>query len=269
MEKSGGGGAGTPVALLKATGMRLADILLPPRCAACNHQTALSGAVCAKCWREIDFIERPFCARLGLPFPFVVGEDQAGDEIDDYTLSAEAIAHPPVFDRARAVAVYDGPARHLVTALKFGDRTDLAPVMARWMARAGAELLADADLIVPVPLHNRRLRQRKHNQSALLVNALARVTGKNAVPDLLRRTRSTRAQVGLNARQRTANVRGAFAVAPKYAARLDGARVLLVDDVITTGATINASTRALMGCGAGAVDVLSFARVVAPAQIPI
>ena len=252
-------------ALLKLGQSRLVDFLLPPRCAACNTQTAATGAVCARCWQTIDFIERPLCPRLGLPFSYGFGLDGQDNE----ALCAEAIARPPVFDRARAVAVHDGPARKLVSALKFRDRTDHAPIMARWMARAGAELLADADLMAPVPLHRRRLWQRKHNQSALLANAIARATGMPALPDLLRRTRPTRAQIGLNPRQRAANVHGAFAVEPRHLPRIRGRRVLLVDDVYTTGATVTAAARALLGSGAAAVDVLAFARVVGPAQIPI
>ncbi len=244
---------------------RLVDFLLPPRCAACNTQTAATGAVCAACWQSINFIEQPYCPRLGLPFSYPLNPEIQANE----ALCAEAVARPPVFDRARAVAVYDGPARRLVSALKFRDRTDHAPLMARWMARAGADLLADADLMVPVPLHRRRLWQRKHNQSALLVNAIARVTGTSVLPDLLRRTRATRAQIGLNARQRAANVRGAFAVEPRYLPRIAGSRVLLIDDVFTTGATVTAAARILLRNGAVAVDVLAFARVVGPAHIPI
>ncbi|VAW15465.1 Competence protein F homolog, phosphoribosyltransferase domain; protein YhgH required for utilization of DNA as sole source of carbon and energy [hydrothermal vent metagenome] len=253
------------IGLTKLGRSRLVDFLLPPRCAACNTQTAVTGAVCVTCWLAIDFIEWPLCPRLGLPFPYSVNPDAPSGE----ALCAEAIARPPVFARARAVAVHDGPARRLVSALKFRDRTDHAPLMAQWMARAGAELLADADLMAPIPLHRRRLWQRKHNQAALLVNAIARITGKAALPDLLRRTRSTRAQIGLNARQRAANVRGAFAVEPRYLRRIEGARVLLVDDVYTTGATVTAAARALLRGGAAAVDVLAFARVVGPAQIPL
>jgi ComF family protein len=195
-----------------------------------------------------------------MPFPYAMG---------DGALSAEAVARPPLFDRARAVAVYDGPARDLVTALKFNDRTDLVPLMATWMARAGAELLAGPALVVPVPLHRRRLLSRKHNQSALLANAVARLAAAEPVPDLLVRTRPTRAQVGLTARQREANVRAAFAVAPRHAGRLRGARIVLVDDVFTTGATVTAATRALLRARAASVDVLTFARVVAATDITI
>jgi len=251
--------------LMKLGRTRLIDFLLPPRCAACNVQTAATGGVCAACWQSINFIEQPYCPRLGLPFSYPLNPETQTNE----ALCAEAIARPPVFDRARAVAVYDGPARKLVSALKFRDRTDHAPLMARWMARAGAQLLADADLMAPVPLHRGRLWRRRHNQSALLVNAIARATGTSVLPDLLRRTRSTRTQIGLNARQRAANVRGAFAVEPRYLPDIDGKRILLVDDVFTSGATVTAAARALLRSGAVAVDVLAFARVVGPAHIPI
>lgn len=242
-------------------GLRIVtDIALPPRCGACNRQTERSGAVCSACWRRIAFIERPFCARLGLPFPCDLGEG---------ALSAEAIARPPVFDRARAVASYDGPARELVTALKFRDRTDLVPLMAAWMVRAGAELLTPDALVVPVPLHRRRLLARKHNQAALLANAVAGAAGCDGVPDLLVRTRATRAQIGLSARQREANVRAAFRIATRRQPRLKGRHVVLVDDVFTTGATVTAATRALKKGGVASVDVLTFARVVAATDITI
>jgi ComF family protein len=176
-------------------------------------------------------------------------------------LSAEAIANPPPFQRARAAVSYDGVARRMVQGLKYHDRTDLARWMAGWMARAGAELLADADIVVPVPLHRRRFLWRRFNQSAELARALARRSGTTFEPTALLRVKVTRQQVGLGLREREDNVRGAFRVPPEADIKVRGRRVLVVDDVYTTGATVSAVARALKRGGASAVDVLTFARV--------
>jgi ComF family protein len=198
-------------------------------------------------------IEKPCCERLGVPFAYGMGEG---------ALSAEAIADPPPFDRCRAVAVFDDVARKLVHGLKYRDRLELAGWMAGWMSRAGAELIAAADVIVPVPLHPRRLWWRRANQSALLAQLIAARDGRVFSPLALRRVRVTEQQVGLTPDQRDRNVRGAFHVPADARKNLTGRRILLVDDVYTTGATVKAATRALLRAGAGAVDVLVFARVV-------
>ena len=199
------------------------------------------------------FIERPFCERLGVPFPQDLGPG---------LLSPEAIAHPPVFARARAVACFDdGPVRNLVHQLKYGDRPDYARVLGRWMARAGAELLAEADVIVPVPLHPRRLWQRRYNQAALLAQAVGQASGTPVRLQAVDRIKQTQSQVGMTRSERAANIQGAFRLTPEGAA-LRGSRVLLVDDVLTTGATANAVSRALLRGGVTAVDLLVLAQVV-------
>jgi ComF family protein len=190
---------------------------------------------------------------MGTPF----GVDQGTG-----ALSGDAIVNPPPYRRARSVAAYGDVAKKLVQQLKYNDRTDLAPWMAEWMVRAGAELLADCDLILPVPLHSWRYLSRRFNQSAELARAMARKSGKPFDPAALVRTRRTKQQVGLGARQREDNVRGAFQVPDHKLIAIAGKTVLLVDDVYTTGATINAATKALKKAGAKAVDVITFARVV-------
>ena len=229
------------------------DTLYPPICLACRAATSEAGALCSSCWRAMRFIERPFCDRLGTPFEHDLGEG---------LLSPQAVTDPPVFQRARAVARFeDGPARRLVHRLKYSDRGELAAPMGAWMARAGADVLAEADAITPVPLHARRLWTRRFNQAAALGREIARRAGKPFEPALLRRIKATRSQVGLSREQRVQNMQGAFRAAP--AASVQGRRIALVDDVLTSGATANAAARALLS--AAQVDLIVFARVVTSA----
>jgi len=236
---------------LKAMLSGLADLVYPPTCAGCGVTTGGHRGLCPRCWSGIRFIERPYCEVLGLPFSHDLGQG---------ILSAEAIAHPPVFDRLRSAAIHDGVVRDLVHGLKYRDRTDLAPMMATWMLRASDGLVAQADAIVPVPLHRFRLLARKFNQAAELARHLSRQSGTPLLPACLLRRKSTRRQVGLGRQAREDNLRGAFVVADGQAAALFGKRILLVDDVYTTGATISAAARALKKAGASDVSVLTFAR---------
>ncbi len=229
------------------------DMVLPPLCPACSAPVAGHGGVCAGCWSRLQWIERPYCDRLGLPFAYDLGPG---------AVSAAAIADPPPYGRARAAAIYDSVARDLVLSFKFHDRQEIAGLMGRWMVRAGQDILADADLLVPVPLHRRRLWWRRFNQSALLAEAIGHRTGVAHAPAALARIRPTRQQVGLTGRERDANMRGAFRVSAETRQTLHDRRVVLVDDVITSGATIAACTRALLRAKARQVDVLAFARVV-------
>jgi ComF family protein len=227
-------------------------LVYPPVCVVCQHATAEPHALCAGCWAEIGFISRPFCERLGTPFSVDIGGS---------LLSPQAIADPPVFARARAVARYDDTARALVHRLKYGDRTELAIAMARMMALAGRELIADSGVIAPVPLHWTRGWRRRFNQSALLARELGRIAGRPVALEAVMRVRRTATQVGLSRDERRENLRAAFRPGPS-APQIEGRRVLLIDDVLTSGATANAVSRALLKAGASAVDVLTFARVV-------
>jgi ComF family protein len=245
-------------ALRTALGL-IVDVALPQLCATCREPVEGAG-LCPACWSKLSFIAPPYCERLGIPFPFDGGPG---------LLSLEAIADPPAYGRARAAVRYDDIARKLVHAFKYGDRLDLAPIMARWMANAGRELLADAELIVPVPLHWRRQWARRFNQSALLAELVAKASGRAVAHGALKRVKATPQQVGLDKSERAQNVQGAFRVPPEAKAEVAGRKLVLIDDVLTSGATVDACARALLRAGAASVDVLAFARVVTAARAPI
>ena len=236
------------------------DAALPPLCASCRTPLGNPGGLCAACWSRVSFIAPPYCERLGIPFTYDPGPG---------ILSMEAIADPPAYGRARAAVRYDDIARDLVHRLKYGDRLDLATAMGQWMARAGRALLDDADALVPVPLHWRRLWGRRFNQAAVLARAVASESRVPVLIAALRRRRATPQQVGLSRSARAVNVQGAFAVTQVGKSAIYGKRLVLVDDVLTSGATVDACARALLRAGARNVDVLVFARVVATVQVPI
>ena len=241
--------------------LRLAlDVALPPLCPSCRDPLGDGVGLCAVCWSKLSFIEKPYCARLGIPFAYDPGPG---------LLSMEAIASPPAYDRARAAVRYDEIARALVIAFKFSDRLDLAPMMGRWMARAGRELTDGADALVPVPLHWRRLWARRFNQAAALCGAISEISGVPVLHGGIKRVRATPQQVGLSRPERADNVQGAFRIPPDAKARIAGKRLVLVDDVLTSGATVDTCARALLRAGAAHVDVLVFARVVAPLRSTI
>ena len=236
------------------------DFLTPPACLACRAPLAEPASLCAACWIKLAHLEEPVCNILGTPFAYDQGEG---------AVSPAAAAEPRAWHRARAAVAYDDVSRPLAQGLKFHDRHEAGLLMARMMARAGRHLLASTEVIVPVPLHRIRLWQRRFNQSAFLALKLAGASGKPFRGDVLLRARSTPPQVGLDAVARRKNVKGAFAVAPEQGAALVGRNVLLVDDVMTTGATAGACAAALREAGAAQVDVLCFALVLAPRRLHI
>ncbi|MGU3573917.1 ComF family protein [Brucellaceae bacterium C25G] len=230
----------------------IADILFPPSCIGCRRHVSYPGSLCPQCWSDIRFIEQPYCPVLGTPFAHDFGS---------HFLCAEAIANPPPFKRLRSAVLHKGAAQRMAVSLKFYDRTDLAPWMAQWLARAGYELLDECDVIIPVPLYRWRFWKRRYNQSAELARALAKTASKPFCADALIRSRNTVQQTGLGSKERQRNVDGAFKVPDKGDIHIRGRRILLIDDVYTTGATVRSATRTLLRHGAQSVDVLTFSRV--------
>ncbi len=234
-------------------GRRVVDTVLPLRCLACGAIVDEIGALCPACWTGLELIAAPVCASCGLPF---------GHDGEPGAVCGGCLAHPPAFDRARAALRYNDLAAKLIVGFKRGDRLHHLAAFARWLERSGGSMVGEADLICPVPLHPVRLWRRRYNQSALLANALAKRAARRSTPDLLVRRRATPSQGGLNRRQRIENLRGAIAVRRGRTDAVRGARVVVVDDVMTTGATVDACAKALKRAGALRVDVVALARVV-------
>lgn len=258
-----GGGLSRAIAVGRRSATRvwtsLSDAVFPPVCLACRTPLASHDGLCVACWSGVDFIRAPICDRLGLPMPFDTG---------GVMVSAAATADPPNYDRARAVARYDGTMRRLVHDFKFRDRLEVRHLLAQWLAQAASAVIADGQVVVPVPLSRRRLLWRRFNQAAMLGRELARLKFLDFEIEALVRTRTTPSQVGLTRTQRRENVRGAFVVASERKHRINGRSILLIDDIITTGATASAAAKALKRAGAARVDVVALAIVTDEALVP-
>lgn len=233
--------------------MKILNIIFPPQCLNCDALVPTHGTLCNGCWQQLHFITEPCCARCGLPFEYEIGE---GAEC------AACIEDAPIYDRARSVLVFDEVSKALVHKLKFQDDTYLARIFAKWMVKQANVLFTDAEIIVPVPLNRWRLASRRYNQSALLAKHIAKLSDKPYMPEWIIRTRRTQPQTGLNKSEREENVRGAFVVPEAAEPALKNASILLVDDVMTTGATIEACAKTLLKGGAKSVNVLTLSRVV-------
>lgn len=229
----------------------LVDLVFPPL-ALDDGPRPLAQGFSGETWSRIAFLDGPVCDGCGLPFEFDPGPGARCPACE---------ARPRVFGRARAACLYDEVSREPILQLKHADRLDLAPLFARWLSRAARDLLEDCDAVAPVPMHPWRLAWRRHNQAAEIARPLARLWDREYLPDALVRTRATASQGGRSRSGRRRNVAAAFAVPARGVRLIRGRRILLVDDVLTTGATAEACARALLGAGAARVDVATVARV--------
>lgn len=229
------------------------DVILPPRCVITGDFVEQQGMVSPKAWSALDFISNPQCRCCGIPFDF---------EVEDETLCTGCLDKRPVYKTARAAVKYNDTSRKLILGFKHADKTYAVKAFTPWMKRAGETMLAEADFIAPVPLHRWRLVQRRYNQAAMIAYSLSDSEDIDCLPDLLLRVRATPSQGFLNAKERIRNVSRAFTLNRHYKAQIKNKKIVLVDDVYTTGATVNECTKVLMRAGAAEVNVLTLARVV-------
>jgi len=240
---------------VKPLAQSVLNFIYPPRCLACGDDAVIGRGLCGPCFADTHFLSGAACDSCG----------QALHGRADSIQHCEACRrYPKAWGRAAAALAYTGTGRRIILAFKHGDRVDMAPQLATWLARNGAELLAKADIIAPVPLHWRRTMKRRYNQSAELVRHLPAGPTTTRLYTLLTRPVATISQDGLSRADRKENLRGKITVRPQHAARIKGAHVLLVDDVMTTGATLSAATEACFTAGAASVNVLVVARVAPP-----
>ena len=219
---------------MKKLSKKILNIILPASCISCYKviQDDKTG-VCADCWKELDFITKPMCDRCGFPFDF---------SIEDGALCAECLAEEPKFSKMRCVFKYNDKSKKIILSLKYGDRVDSVGVLSNFMCNA-ADFMDDIDVVIPVPLHRRRLLKRKYNQSALLAKAIAKKCDKKFMPESLIRVKHTKPQGHFTRATRKNNLKGAFKANPAH--DLSNKKVLLIDDVITTGATVNNGVKVL------------------------
>lgn len=229
------------------------DTVLPPRCVVTGEIVDRQGTVAPEAWKTLEFIAAPQCRQCGFPFEYDSGEG---------ALCVGCLDHPPPYETARAALKYNDTSRDLVLGFKHADQTHAVRAFVPWLKKAGAEMLAEADVLIPVPLHRWRLLQRRYNQSAILAQALGKYTKIPTCVEGLKRTRLTPSQGHLKAAERHRNVARAFAVNPRYKQALQGKTVVLIDDVYTTGATVKECTKALLKAGVKTVHVLTLTRTV-------
>lgn len=229
----------------------LLTFLFPPLCPLCRTPTGgINQALCASCFKEVHFLSAPLCSRCGISLPL---------SVNPHGVCGHCMADPPPFKMARAVLVYNEDSKSLILSFKHGDRIELAPLFADWLLRAGKDVLQGADYLIPVPLHRKRLWFRRYNQAALLGHALAPLVAVPCRTDVLLRPKATQSQGRFGRIGRQKNIAGAFAVAHKE--MIKGRNLVLIDDVLTTGATVSACAKALTRAGAASVSILTLARV--------
>lgn len=231
---------------------KIIDLVLPPRCVVTGDIVDMPGMLSPQSWKDLHFIEKPFCARCGLPFDFETEEDM---------ICGSCLDSPPSFTQARSALVYNDTSRQLILAFKYGDRLQLVRSFSGWMRRSGQHFLENSHIILPVPLHRKRLWSRRYNQSAIIARDLSKFhENLHYLPHILRRKRATPPQKGLNKKERAQNMRNAFHV--KTPNDIAGKNIVLIDDVYTSGATLNACAERLIDAGAQNVFALTLARTV-------
>lgn len=237
------------------------DIILPPRCPLTGENVDSQGMLSAKAWRSLNFIATPYCKCCGMPFAFD-RQEEGGEGEKDGELCIKCLENPPPYNSARASLVYDDASRALILGFKHGDKIHFVRNFLPWLQAAGKTFLFEADVFIPVPLHHSRLIARRYNQAAILAKGLEKVTGIASCPDALSRIRATPSQGHMTFSERRKNVRQAFALKKKYKDMIKDKKVILIDDVYTTGATVNECTKVLRSGGAREVHILTLARVV-------
>lgn len=237
---------------------RLIDLILPPRCIVSGEIVDQQGMLSPEAWGQLNFIDDPQCNRCGFPFGFDTGEVNEGN------ICLGCLKTPPIFDKARAALIYDDASRDVILSFKHGDQTQAVPSFIPWLNRAGTKFLDQTDYIMPVPLHRWRLLRRRFNQAGIMARYLSKDIGVPVILDGVLRQRATVTQGHLQANARKKNVRNAFVVNPKHLETIKGTNIVLIDDVYTTGATVNECTKVLMRAGVASVNILTLARVVKP-----
>ena len=229
------------------------DYIFPPTCLLCNSFVDKQGTLCNICWVDVTFCPTSVCHICGLPFEY---------EVEEKTLCGNCVKLTPFFSHARYVCLYDDKTKKLIFDLKYKDKTFLVPSLSKMIHNIGKEYIEACDYIIPVPLHKKRLYNRKYNQSAMIAKQIAKLSNKPMFPSLLTRKKNTISQTGLSQEKRIANVYNAFSVSKQYKMLVKNAHIVLIDDVLTTGATVNACSKTLIKSGAQKIDVLTFSRTV-------
>jgi len=233
--------------------LQIIDMVLPPRCVITGQAVDIQGMISPEAWKDLGFISDPFCVSCGMPLEF---------EVEKNSACVSCISEPPAFDTARSALIYNDVSKSIILRFKHADQIHIVHSFTPWLKRAGEEMLAGADILVPVPLHRYRLLRRRYNQAALITRALSTSTGITCLPDAMLRKRATPSQGHLRYGERQKNVHNAFAVNTKHALKLAGKTIVLVDDVYTTGATVKECAKTLLRAGVAKVHVLTLARVV-------
>ncbi len=241
------------------------NLVLPPRCVVTGDEVDVQGMLSSEAWARLNFISEPSCACCGVPFSFDLDMSEI-DQGESPALCANCLTYPPLFEKAKAPLLYDDASRFLILGFKHGDQTQAVRAFLPWLKKAGESLFPETDIVVPVPLHRWRLLRRRYNQSALISSALAKMMDLPHDAESLIRQKHTPVQGHLSKKERAKNVKGVFAIRSGAQNIFAGKNVLLIDDVLTTGSTVNECSKTLLKAGAKKIFVLTVARVAGKGQ---